>query len=174
MSKPIFLIGPPGVGKTTTGSRLAKLYGWDFFDTDRLIEERTGVRISDIFEIEGEEGFRTRETRILEEISEHQDAVIATGGGIVLSPYNRQVMKRKGTVVYLKASIDLLLARTRHDKNRPLLQGPNRKQNLTKLLNEREPLYEEIADIIVQSKQQSAAKLTQYLDQEIERYDACS
>ena len=153
--KNLFLIGPMGAGKTTIGRRLAKELDLEFFDCDHALEERTGVRISVIFEIEGEAGFRRRESQIIDTLSAKQGIVLATGGGAVLAPGNRQALRERGWVVYLKASVDRLFARTRKDKNRPLLQTENPKQRIEQLLTERDPLYRETADLIIETDHQS-------------------
>ncbi len=145
----IFLIGPMGAGKSTVGKRLAQALGMEFVDSDRALEERTGASIPLIFELEGEEGFRRREAAIIDELTQRPALVLATGGGAVTTPANRRYLSERGTVVYLQTSVDRQLARTRHDKNRPLLQTPNPRARLQELLKQREPLYREIADIIV-------------------------
>ena len=155
----IFLVGMMGAGKTTVGKALAHRMRREFVDTDRVLVDRTGVAVATVFEIEGEEGFRKRETAVLREVCEHDDQVIATGGGIVLCEENRHVMRESGTVVYLRARLESLWERTRHDTTRPLLATPNPKGRLTELLKQREPLYREVAHVIVDSGPQSAATL---------------
>jgi shikimate kinase len=145
----IFLIGLMGVGKTTIGRKLAEKLGKTFLDCDREIEERTGVTIELIFEIEGEEGFRRRESAVLDELTARSNVVIATGGGAVLGPENREWLKERGTVVYLNAPVKILAGRTQADRKRPLLQTEDRLARLTELLREREPFYLEIADVII-------------------------
>jgi len=147
----IFIIGPMGAGKTTVGRQLARLTGLDFDDTDHEVQRRTGVDISFIFEKEGEEGFRRRETRALETLSSREGIVLATGGGIVTQPENRRLLAGRGVVVYLCSDIDTQLERTRHDRDRPLLQCDDRRARLTQLMQERDPLYREIADIVIES-----------------------
>lgn len=149
----IFLIGPMGAGKTTVGRRLAQALDLEFVDSDRALEERTGVRIPVIFELEGEAGFRAREAAIIDELTQRPGICLATGGGAVTTPANRRYLAERGLVVYLQTSVDRQLLRTRHDKNRPLLQTPNPRQRLQQLLDQREPLYRELADITVSTDQ---------------------
>ena len=142
----IFLVGPMGVGKTTIGKKLARQLKKKFFDTDKEIEKRTGATINLIFDVEGEHGFRDRESKMIEELTSINGIVMATGGGAVLSDANRRVLRERGTVIYLAASPDLLMARTAYDQNRPLLNTSDRLKKIKILLNEREPLYSEVAD----------------------------
>ena len=155
----IFLVGMMGAGKTTVGRALAQRMKREFVDTDRVLVERTGVAVATVFEIEGEEGFRKRESAVLQEVCEQDGRVIATGGGIVLAAENRRVMRECGTVVYLRARLESLWERTRHDTSRPLLATPNPKARLAELLTQREPLYREVAHVIVDSGPQSASTL---------------
>lgn len=136
-----------GVGKSTIGKLLASELGYPFYDTDQLIEDRTGADISWIFDVEGESGFREREHNLLKELLEESNdtKVIATGGGIVVRKDNRQLIQTCDSVIYLQADIDQLIARTARDKKRPLLQVDNREQQIRKLMAEREPLYREVA-----------------------------
>lgn len=145
----IFLIGPMGAGKSTVGKRLARSLGLEFHDSDRELEKRTGVDIPVIFEYEGEEGFRRRERAMIEELTAQEGVVIATGGGAVLDPDNRKHLAGRGTVVYMQTSVDKQFERTRHDSGRPLLQTDNPRERLAEIAAERDPLYREIADIIV-------------------------
>lgn len=145
----IILIGPMGAGKTTIGRQIAKLLGFDFFDSDREIEERTGASIPLIFELEGEAGFRKREQDVIAELCNKNHIVLATGGGAILKKQNQKILKRSGTIVYLCAEIDDLLERTAKDKNRPLLQTDDPRTKLKNILIEREPIYRELADIIL-------------------------
>lgn len=145
----IILIGPMGAGKTTIGRQIAKVFSYDFYDSDREIEERTGASIPLIFDLEGEEGFRKREQNIITYLCTKQHIVLATGGGAILRKTNQDSLKRSGIVVYLSADIDDLLERTAKDKNRPLLQADNPKAILKKILIEREPIYRQLADIIL-------------------------
>jgi len=145
----IFLIGPMGAGKTTIGRHLATLLHKRFVDVDHEIERRTGVTIPVIFEIEGEAGFRRRESTLLTELSQDEDIVMATGGGAVLMEENRRILKERGTVVYLHADIDTLVERTRRDRNRPLLQTEDPRGKIEELLRQREPIYRVVADVVV-------------------------
>jgi len=147
----IFLVGPMGAGKSTIGRALASQLGMRFLDCDHEIEKKTGASIPLIFEIEGEAGFRRRETQVLEELTQETGLILATGGGAVLAEENRQLLTSRGTVVYLQAAIDVLVKRTAHDRNRPLLANVDRRANLTELMKVREPLYRAVADITVSS-----------------------
>ncbi len=145
----IFLVGPMGSGKTTIGQRLAQKLGLKFHDSDHEIEATTGASVNLIFDIEGESGFRERETRMLDKLSQMSDVLVATGGGIVLSEKNRQILKQGGTVVYLSTSVEQQLDRLRRDKTRPLLQTDDKQAKLLELAEIRNPLYESVADITV-------------------------
>ena len=158
-SRPLVLVGMPGSGKSTVGRRLARRLGRPFVDADRELEVRCGVSIATMFEIEGEPGFRERESRLLEELLGDPALVIATGGGAVLAATNRDAMRRRGRVVYLQASLAELWTRVRHDRKRPLLQGTDGRARLAALLDARTPLYEEIAELTVRSHRQSAERL---------------
>src|SRR5262245_43365429 len=155
----VFLVGLMGAGKTSVGKLLAKRLGKAFCDCDQEIERSTGVKIPVIFEIEGESGFRSRESRILAELVRRSDTVLATGGGAVLSAENRALLSDNGVVVYLRAAAPDLWNRTRHDKNRPLLRTVEPLARLEQLFSERDPLYRSVADIIVDSGSQSVASL---------------
>lgn len=163
----IFLVGMMGAGKTTIGKLLASYLGKTFFDSDREIQKRTGVSIPLIFDIEGEAGFRKRETEMLRELMQAKNIVLATGGGAVLSAENRDLLRGNGTVVYLRATVDDLWRRTRHDKGRPLLQTPNPYAKLAELYAQRDPLYCETAHIVVESGTQSARQLVESLAQQL-------
>ncbi|WP_131777270.1 shikimate kinase AroK [Legionella impletisoli] len=143
----IFLIGPMGAGKSTIGRTLAKELKLEFYDTDEVIEERSGADISWIFDVEGEEGFRKREQKVIEELTQKNNIVLATGGGVVMSPENRNALAARGTVIYLKASLQQQFERTKRDTKRPLLQTDDLEQRLETLKEEREPFYEELADV---------------------------
>ncbi len=138
-----------GAGKTTIGRTVARQLGRPFLDTDHEIESRCGVRIATIFELEGEEGFRRRETRILDELTRRSGIVLATGGGAVLRPENRDMLRTRGHVIYLDATLSDLWRRTRRNRNRPLLQADNPRERLEMLFHERDPLYREIAHLIM-------------------------
>ena len=155
----IFLVGMMGAGKTTLGRSLARRLGREFVDTDKLLVERTGVSVATIFEIEGEDGFRRREAAVLAELAERPECVVATGGGAVLLAENRRLMHERGTVVYLRARLDSLWERTRHDTTRPLLQTPDPRATLSELLEKRDPLYREAAHLVVDTGLQSASAL---------------
>lgn len=145
----VFLVGPMGAGKTTIGRQLARQLKRDFIDSDREIELRTGVDIPLIFELEGEAGFRARERCVIDDLTQQDGIVLATGGGAILDPDNRRHLAERGTVVYLETSPEQTLARTGRDKNRPLLQTEDPKRRLEELLAIRDPLYREIAALIV-------------------------
>lgn len=138
-----------GAGKTTVGRHLAKRFKRRFLDADHEIEARTGVRIPTIFEIEGEAGFRKREAQVIAELATETDLILATGGGAVLDPANREVLANSGLVIYLNAPPALLYERTRHDRNRPLLRVPDPLGKLEELYRVRDPLYREVAHLIV-------------------------
>ena len=171
----IFLVGLMGAGKTTVGRRLAKRLGKSFYDCDEEIERTTGVKIPVIFDIEGEAGFRAREARMLAELVVRSDIVLATGGGAVLSADNRRLLAENGLVVYLRALASDLWARTRHDRNRPLLKTDQPLARLEELYAERDPLYRSIADLIVDTGSQSLGSLAHRLEQQlIERHSAAA
>lgn len=163
----IFLIGLMGAGKTTVGRMLSRRLGLGFIDSDREIETRTGVSIPTIFEIEGEEGFRKREIQIIADLTALDGCVLATGGGAILHAENRHNLKENGFVVYLNASPQVLWERTRHDKNRPLLKVENRLRKLQELFVVRHPLYQEVADFIVDEGRGSARSVVQLLAREV-------
>ncbi len=156
-----------GAGKTTIGRMLAKQMGKTFYDSDHEIERKTGVRIPLIFELEGEAGFRKRETLVIEELSQLENIVIATGGGAVLNEQNRIYLKSRGHIIYLRANVHDLWIRTRNDKTRPLLQGGDVKQKLEKLYHERDPIYTALATCIVDTGSQSASEITNLIEQKL-------
>ncbi len=145
----IFLVGPMGAGKTTVGRQLAAALGYTFVDSDHEIEARTGADIPWIFQVEGEDGFRRRESQVIDDLTRRPDIVLATGGGAVLRAENRVALHERGFVVYLCADIDHLLARTARDRNRPLLRTDNPRGVFERLLAEREALYREVAHLEV-------------------------
>ena len=151
MSKPrnVFLVGPMGAGKSAVGRQLARMLHVGFVDSDEEIENRTGVDVPFIFEKEGEEGFRRREAKVIEDLSALDGIVLATGGGAIIDAQSRSHLGARGFVVYLKTSVDQQLARTRRGRERPLLANEDPRAVLEKLLAEREPLYLEIADLTV-------------------------
>ena len=151
MNQRIFLIGPMGAGKSTSGRLLARTLGLTFVDSDKVIEERTGASIPLIFELEGEAGFRGRERAIIDELTQSNGLVLATGGGAILAAENREALRERGKVVYLHASVDHQMERTAHDRNRPLLQTPDRRGKLEELMRIREPLYRQTAHLVVET-----------------------
>lgn len=155
----IFLIGMMGAGKTTVGRLLAQALGYRFIDCDHELERRAGVRIATIFELEGEAGFRAREAALLAELTEQHGVVLATGGGAVLWPENRALLRERGLAIYLEASADEIARRTRHDTSRPLLAGPDRRARIEALLEERAPLYRETAALRFRSPARNPRRL---------------
>lgn len=147
----IFLVGLMGSGKTTIGRSLAKKLNLRFVDADQEIETRTGASIPLIFEIEGEASFRQREADVIRDLTAQQGIVLATGGGAVLNETSRQLLRERGTVIYLRASVASILQRTSHDKNRPLLQTADPRAKIEALSRERAPLYQEVAHIIIET-----------------------
>lgn len=147
--RPLFLVGMMGAGKTTIGRSLAKALGREFIDLDHELEDRCGVRVSLIFDIEGEDGFRRRETALLDEYSRRPGIVLATGGGAVLATQNRRCLKERGVVVYLRTNADELYRRVARDRHRPLLQTADPRSRIAALLEQREPLYTEVASLTV-------------------------
>lgn len=160
----IFLIGLMGAGKTTVGKLIAKSLGKTFYDTDHVIEQRTGVKIPTIFELEGELGFRKRETLTLEEFAQQDNIVLATGGGAIIAPENREILRKYGYVIYLRANVHELYLRTRNDKNRPLLQNVDVKAKLEQLFHARNPLYTETAHLIVDTGHQPVSVIIQKIE----------
>lgn len=159
----IFLIGPMGSGKTSIGRHLADLLGLRFFDCDDAIVERTGASINLIFDIEGEAGFRERESAMLAELAAQKEALIATGGGAVLSAANRALLRSSGFVIWLKTSVEQQARRLRKDQKRPLLQFDDWRQRLERLAKERDPLYGETADLVFESSQRSVPQAARLL-----------
>ena len=163
------LVGPMGAGKSTIGRLLAKELGLPFKDSDKEIEDRTGASIPLIFDVEGELGFRDREQAVIEELCQQQGLVLATGGGAILRAENRKAMHDNATIIYLHASVEHQLARTARDRNRPLLQTANPEQVLTELLAIRDPLYREIATLIIETDTRPPRMVVQ----EIMRFLGC-
>lgn len=165
----IFLVGMPGAGKTTVGRQLARRLQRSFVDADHEIEARTGVRIPLIFDIEGEQGFRDRESKVIAELADQANLIVATGGGAVLRPENRALLKQGGTVVYIRAVPNLLFERTRLDPNRPLLQVADPLKKLEELFAQRDPLYREVADVVIDSLGGSIAQMVKQLERELQK-----
>ncbi len=169
-SENLILVGMMGSGKTTMGRLLAKQLGKRFIDTDEEIQRRTGVTIPHIFDVEGELGFRARETAVIGDLLQHEGLVLATGGGAVVAEENRELLARGGVVIYLKASVSDLYQRTRHDRGRPLLQTADPRAKLSELLLVREPLYQQVANIVVHTGRQNVHALMHHLLGEIDAY----
>jgi len=165
MRENIILVGLMGAGKSTIGRSLAKLLNKDFYDSDRVIEERTGVDIATIFEIEGEQGFRDREELVIAELCDKENIILATGGGCVLREANRSNMKKRGHVVYLRTNAALLYSRIRFDKSRPLMQTESPLDTLKKLLENREPFYMEVADTVMMTGKQKVSVIVKRVEQ---------
>ncbi|WP_428355540.1 shikimate kinase [Methyloprofundus sp.] len=162
--KNIYLIGLMGAGKTTVGRLLAKSLGVPFYDSDKAIEDITGVDIATIFEFEGEKGFRVRENKMIKELTDLEDIVLATGGGVILNEENRQRLKENGFVVYLKCSVDRIVDRTSRNSQRPLLNVDDPRDKIQTILDERESLYMDCADFVIDSGQiQSKAAVKEIL-----------
>lgn len=168
----IFLIGPMGAGKTTIGRVLAKTLGVEFVDSDKEIERRTGVSIPMIFEYEGEAGFRRREAEVLADLAQSEGIVLATGGGSILLPENREALKAAGFVVYLHCPVNRQLERIHKDSNRPLLQTENPRQRLNDLFTVREPLYRGLADTIVDSGQCASRSVVRQILRAYNRFNS--
>jgi 3-dehydroquinate synthase len=168
----IFLVGLMGAGKTTIGRMLARRLGMRFADSDHEIEARTGASVPWIFEIEGEASFRRREADMIRELSAGSGLVLATGGGAVLNPESRRLLAERGTVVYLRASVNSILQRTSHDKNRPLLQTADPRRKLEDLTSQREPLYREIADLVIDTGRPNVQSMVQTILDQLAAMDA--
>jgi len=165
----IFIVGLMGAGKTTVGRALAKKLNKRFIDSDHEIEARTGASIPLIFEIEGEAGFRQREAEVIRDLTAQQGIVLATGGGAILRAENREYLKTRGTVIYLRASVSNILQRTSHDKNRPLLQTADPRKKLEDMAQEREPYYCEVADIVVETGRPNVQSLVHAILDQLQR-----
>lgn len=168
----IILVGLMGSGKTSVGKVLARLLGKEFVDSDHEIERMTGVRIPVIFEIEGEAGFRAREHKMIEDLVARSNILLATGGGAVLAKSNRELLKAHGTVIYLRAPVKSLLKRTQRDRSRPLLQVADPAAKLTELFEQRDPLYREVAHLIVDTGSQSVRSLAGQIETKLNAYAA--
>ncbi len=158
-----------GAGKTTIGKQLAKFLGWNFVDSDHEIVARTGVKIPVIFDVEGEAGFRKREKAMIDELTQRQDLVLATGGGAVLDLENRNLLRQRGVVVYLCATPEQLYKRTARDRNRPLLQTDDPLEKIKQLLAQRDPLYRDVADIIMETGDESVRFVVKKLIEHLRR-----
>lgn len=165
----IFLVGMMGAGKTTVGKILAQQLGKTFIDSDEEIQHRTGVTIPHIFDVEGEAGFRQREANVIQDLVRLDNLVLATGGGAVLNGQNRGALRCNGIVIYLRSSVHDLWQRTRHDRNRPLLQTADPYATLKKLYEERDPLYAQVADLVIYTGKQSVHSLVMHLQNELNR-----
>jgi shikimate kinase len=166
----LFLIGPMGAGKSTIGKQLAKDLKLEFYDADQEIEDRTGADIAWIFDVEGEEGFRKREAQVIDELSQMQGIVLATGGGAILNPENRNRLAARGTVVYLQTTVEQQIRRTvsARDKRRPLIQVEP-EDSLKDIMDEREPLYREIADMVIATDGRTVRSVAQEVVKLLER-----
>ena len=170
--KNIVLVGPMGSGKTTVGRRLAYVLNLDFFDTDHEIISKTGVTIDHIFDIEGEEGFRKRESKILENLCQMSNIILATGGGIVILPKNREILKNAGMVVYLFSTVDQLLRRTAKSKTRPLLENStDRRKTITELVEARDVYYREVASVVINTTGKKLHEVINIIKRETENVD---
>ena len=163
MTQSVYLIGPMGAGKSTIGRLLSQELKFEFYDSDKVIEERCGADIPWIFDKEGEAGFREREVSVIEEMTRVSGIVLATGGGAILREENRRNLASRGTVVYLCTSVEQQLSRTSRDRNRPLLQTPDPEQVLRSLFAERDPLYRSVADIVIETDQRNPRWVVQEL-----------
>jgi shikimate kinase len=155
----IFIVGPMGSGKSTVGKIISDELFLNFFDTDDEIESRTGASIDWIFDLEGEEGFRKRESSILEEMVKQNSIVLSTGGGIILSDSNREMLSSRGTVFYLSTPISVQIERTSKDKDRPLLKNGDPEKILTRLQKERKDLYESVSDHVIETENKSSQEV---------------
>jgi shikimate kinase len=155
----VYLVGPMGAGKTTIGRQLSELLKLEFVDSDHEIEARTGANIPWIFDVEGEDGFRAREEQVIDELTQREGIVLATGGGVVMRPANRANLNGRGVVVYLLTPVALQMERTARDRNRPLLRTPDPRKRLTELMELRDPLYRETAHIIMPTTGGSAREV---------------
>ncbi|MCM5704163.1 shikimate kinase AroK [Larsenimonas salina] len=166
----IFLIGPMGTGKSTIGRLLAAELHRVFYDSDHEIERRCGCNIPWIFDVEGESGFRDRETQVIDRLTLRQDIVMATGGGAILRESNRQMLRERGVVIYLRASVEQLVRRTARDRNRPLLQCADPAAKLRALLHEREPMYRSTADLVISTDRRSPRHVIAAIRREVVQY----
>jgi shikimate kinase len=166
----IFLIGPMGAGKTSVGKLLASHLNFDFYDSDQVIEEQTGANIPWIFDIEGESGFRRREAKVIDELTTKSQIVLATGGGVILDPVNRKNLAARGFVVYLRVSVEEQVKRTYRSRTRPLILNKNSKEIFERLKQEREQLYQEVADFTVDTNHGSVRAIVDSILAKTEEY----
>ena len=164
----IFIVGPMGAGKSTVGRQLAEALAFEFKDSDQEIQRRTGVDIPTIFEYEGEEGFRNRERQVIDELSQESSIVLATGGGAVLRPDNRQDLTSRGVVIYLHCSPEQQYSRTSRDRNRPLLHTEDPLTRLRELMEERDPLYRQVADFVVSTERRGTSSVVKEISRRLE------
>ena len=164
----IFIIGPMGAGKSTIGRQLAEALSFRFEDSDHEIQRRTGVDISTIFEYEGEEGFRNREQQAIADLTNQEGIVLATGGGAILREVSRQNLAARGVVIYLHCSPEQQFSRTNRDRNRPLLQTEDPLERLRQLMDEREPLYRQVADLVVSTEKRGTASVVKEIRRRLE------
>jgi shikimate kinase len=164
----IFLIGPMGAGKSTVGRQLAEALSYTFKDSDQEIQRRTGVDIPTIFEFEGEAGFRNRERQVIQDLVAENGIVLATGGGAVLDPENRQNLAARGVVIYLHCTPEQQYARTSRDRNRPLIQTEDPLAKLQALMEERDPLYRQVADLVVSTEKRGTASVVKEIRRRLE------
>ncbi|MCG7983328.1 MAG: shikimate kinase AroK [Candidatus Thiodiazotropha lotti] len=163
----LFLIGPMGAGKTTVGRQLAEQFRKEFIDSDLEIQRRTGVDIPTIFEFEGEQGFRLREQEVIDELTQREEVVLATGGGAVINEQNRKVLSSRGLVIYLHCTVEQQFERTHRDKNRPLLQTDDPMAKLKSLMAERDPLYRQTADLLISTEGRNTQAVVQDIRKQI-------
>lgn len=172
MKELIVFVGPMGAGKTTIGKILAKELGFQFYDSDKEIEKKTGANIPWIFDVEGESGFRDRESAVINELSELKRAVLATGGGAMMRPENRDAVTKSGYVIYLNTSVDQQFHRTHKDKNRPLLQGQNDAYKvLSDLYELRDPIYRSVADLIIDTDKKALKNIVKDIVMALNKHD---
>jgi shikimate kinase len=164
----IFLVGPMGAGKSTVGRQLAESLSYTFKDSDQEIQRRTGVDIATIFEFEGEEGFRTRERQVIDDLVAEERIVLATGGGVILNAENRQNLAARGVVIYLHCTPEQQHARTSRDRSRPLLQTDDPLARLRELMDERDPLYRQVADLVVSTEKRGTASVVKEIRRRLE------
>jgi len=168
----VYLVGPMGAGKTTIGRQLSELLRQEFVDSDHEIEARTGANIPWIFDVEGEDGFRAREESVIDDLTQRQGIVLATGGGVVMREANRRHLHERGVVVYLQTPVSIQLDRTSRDRNRPLLRTPDPRKRLTELMELRDPLYRETAHIVMPTDGGSARDVALRIIHALESRDA--